>query len=73
MEVKGERMAFSSRHGSSAELETPHLQDQSLLFLDLIKDLELEDWKRSEQPVPRTHGTAHREADIDLPMSRLDP
>lgn len=68
-------MALSSRHGSSVELETPNLQDWCVLFLDLIRDLELEERNWSQQPVAGVCGTTHREADIGspFPMSRPYP
>lgn len=68
-------MTLSSGHGSSVELETPNLQDWCVLFLDLIKDLELERWNQSQQPVPGVCGTTYREADIGspFPMSRPHP
>lgn len=60
-------MTLSSRHGSRAELETPSLRDRCVLFLDLVRDLELEEWGQVTA-VPGACGTAHREAGIGPPF-----
>lgn len=66
-----------ARHGNRAKLETPRLQDGYVLFLELIRDLELEEWTDHRGWCPELIAPPTRRLIVDiglpLPTSRLFP